>query len=150
MRVYLDCPNQGIVFLLFAAFAGCGSPGPFEYVKVSGTAHYDNGQPLPDSVKVRFKSLDAEAIGTAHPRIALAHLKNGVFEVVTSYKYGDGLIPGEHQVFFEQATDDAGNLFVPESYLRPSTSPLTINTADSPFEIKVPVPPPAAKKARRR
>jgi hypothetical protein len=43
-------------------------------------------------------------------------------------------------VAFFYVTDGAGKLVVPESYTKPGDSPLEVDTADLPLEIKVPRP----------
>jgi hypothetical protein len=60
--------------------------------------------------------------------------------VVTSYKYGDGLVPGRHKVAIEQVKDKNGRLLVPKELTNVATTPLEVNTDDAPFDIKVPKP----------
>jgi hypothetical protein len=116
---------------------GCkDSSSPFEYIPVSGKATYEDGTPIKAGIRLQFKSLDQNAIEAAHPRPALTTLDaEGRFENVTSYKYGDGLVPGKHQV----AILDADNL-VPQEYTNVNSSPLIVDTASLPLEIKVPKP----------
>jgi hypothetical protein len=122
------------------AISGCGSDSPFDYVPVQGKVTYEDGSLIPGSFQLRFQSL-APPIGTAHPRPAMAEVKSdGTFDVVTSYKYGDGLVPGRHKVVIAYATDAAGRSLVPEEYTTVMATPLEIDTADSPLEIKVPKP----------
>lgn len=117
---------------------GCGSGGPFDYVKVQGKAGYEDGTPIPGTVRLRFAAEDAPPVGAAVPRPALANVNSrGEFTEVTSYKYGDGLIPGKHRVAIE-ATDQAGKSLVPKEFASTITTPLVIHTDDSPLDIKVP------------
>jgi hypothetical protein len=126
--------------LLACAMSGCGSDSPFDYVPVQGRVTYEDGSLIPCSFQLRFQSL-APPIGTAHPRPAMAEVKtDGTFDVVTSYKYGDGLVPGKHKVVIAYATDAGGRLLVPEEYTTVLSTPLEIDTANSPLEIKVPKP----------
>jgi hypothetical protein len=125
---------------VFAAFAGCGSNEPFDYVKVQGTVTYDDGTPLPiKHFQLRFAS-EAPPKGNAFPRPAQTDVTDGKFDTVTSHKYGDGLVPGKHKVIFAYATDANGKLVVPAEYTEAATTPLEIDTADSPLSIKVPKP----------
>lgn len=131
-----------ISILVCCAFVGCGSQSPFDYVKASGKLTYEDGTPIPaKSIRLQFAAQDAPQIEGAHPRPAIANVNEaGEFDCVTSYKYGDGLIPGKHKVSVEQATDKAGQLLVPKEYASIGTTPLVVDTADAPLEIKVPKP----------
>jgi hypothetical protein len=122
--------------------SGCGGTGsPFDYVKVSGKLSYEDGTPIPaEGIKLVFDS-QAPPVGNAHPRPGSAMVSaGGAFQDVTSYKYADGLVPGKHKVSILYATDADGTLLVPADYTKASTTPLVVDTADSPFEIKVPKP----------
>jgi hypothetical protein len=121
---------------------GCGSGSPYDYVKAGGKLTYDDGTPIPlGSVRLQFAAQDAPAVEGAHPRPARANLNaQGEFDCVTSYKYGDGLIPGKHKVAIEQAADPKGKLLVPKEYTSLATTPLVIDTNDMPLELKVPTP----------
>lgn len=78
--------------------------------------------------------------GTSRPRPAKASVANGSFSEVTSYKFGDGLVPGKHRVAIVYANDKSGKSLVPADYVDISKSPLVIDTADAPLAIKVPKP----------
>ena len=41
---------------------------------------------------------------------------NGEFDCVTSYKYGDGLVPGTHKVVIQAANERDGKPVVPKEY----------------------------------
>lgn len=128
----------GMMLLL----SGCGgSNSPFDYVKVSGKLSYEDGTPIPaDGIKLVFDS-QAPPIGDAHPRPGTVMVGvDGQIKDVTSYKYADGLVPGKHKVSILYATDADGNPLVPAEFTKASTTPLVVDTADSPFEIKVPKP----------
>jgi hypothetical protein len=119
---------------------GCGGNGPFSYVSASGSVHFEDGAPLTVG-KVIFKPL-AEAKGAAHPRSGGANLDSeGRFRSVTSYKPGDGLVPGKHKVAIMFAVDEKGQSLVHPDYTNMATTPLEVDTADGPFEIVVPRPP---------
>ncbi|MGL4512475.1 MAG: hypothetical protein ACRCT8_05235 [Lacipirellulaceae bacterium] len=125
------------VAMLCGITAGCGSGSPFDYVKASGRVVYEDGQPLPMG-KVVFAS-EAPPVGNAHPRPGSAPIgADGTFASVTSYKPDDGLVPGNHKVAIMFAVDEQGNHLVPPQYRSIDTTPIEVDTADTPFEIKVP------------
>jgi len=129
----------GEMLLIAAAVLGCGSGAPFEYVPISGKVVYEDGSPV-TAGKVHFVS-DAPAKDGMHPRTATAYINSdGTFDSVTSYKPGDGLIPGKHKVAIMFATDLNGKSLVPKKYESMVTSPLVIDTADAPLLIKIPKP----------
>jgi hypothetical protein len=121
---------------------GCGSGGPFHYQEVQGTLTYEDGTPIPSGgIQLKFIALDVAAVEDSHPRPAIANLDaQGEFPCVTSYKYGDGLVPGKHKIAILGAKDNHGKLLVPKECTHVTTTPLIVDTADAPFEIKVPRP----------
>jgi hypothetical protein len=132
-----------IVLIVCICFlAGCGSGSPFEYEKVSGKITYEDGSPIPGGgLRLRFIAEEPPKVENAFPRPAFADVDaQGEFSCVTSYKYGDGLIPGKHKVAIEKAGSPDARAPVPKEYLAINTTPLVVDTADSPFEIKVPKP----------
>lgn len=129
-----------LVVLVCLPCAGCGSGSPFKYVRVSGKVTYDDGSPIPGGCRLIFNALDAAPVGNAYPRPGLANVnEKGEFENVTSYKYGDGLIPGKHKVVIQASNERDGKPVVPKEYTN-DQSPLVIDTDDSPLDIKVPKP----------
>jgi hypothetical protein len=129
------------VLALTVLNVGCGSRGPFKYVLVSGKVSYDDGSPIPGGCKVVFTSQDAAPVGSAFPRPGIANVDaQGVFDCVTSYKFGDGLVPGKHKVVIQAANERDGKPVVPKEYANVETTPLVIDTANSPLDIKVPKP----------
>jgi hypothetical protein len=122
---------------------GCGSGSPFDYEKVSGKVTYEDGTLIPGATRLQFIAQDAPAVEGASPRPAVANVNpQGEFDCATSYKYGDGLIPGKHKVAIDSGGDPTKKVPVPKEYLSPSTTPLIVDTADAPLEIKVPKPAP--------
>ena len=136
-----SCPYLGFLLSLLSALtAGCGgSSSPFDYVKVSGKISYEDGTPIPaQGIKLIFDSL-APPVKNAHPRPGSVTVgPDGQFSDVTSYKYADGLVPGKHKVSLLYATDANGKLLVPREYTQGNTTPLEVDTADAPFDIRVP------------
>ncbi|MBX3427225.1 MAG: hypothetical protein KF688_16220 [Pirellulales bacterium] len=124
------------------AALGCGPQAPFQYIPVSGRLTYEDGQPIPASgIRLGFAVQDVEPRNGAHPRPAEAVVNAaGDFSSATSYRPGDGLIPGKHKVAIYYATDAQGKLLVPKDYAHASTTPLVVSTDVLPIEIKVPRP----------
>jgi hypothetical protein len=135
MRLFLLCCCGLLI--------GCASGSPFEYEKVSGKITYEDGTPIPGGgLRLRFISQDAAPVDQAYPRPAFANVDaQGVFDYATSYKHGDGLIPGKHKVSLERDSDLNSQPAVPKEYLSINTTPLIVDTADAPFKIKVPKSP---------
>ena len=131
-----------LLALLCCSVVGCGSGSPYDYTKVSGKITYEDGSPIPGGrLRLRFVALDAPQVENAHPRPAFANPNiDGEFDSVTSYKYGDGLIPGKHKVAIEVGGAPSSVSPVPKEYLSSSTTPITVDTNKSPFDIKVPRP----------
>jgi hypothetical protein len=118
---------------------GCSSGNPFDCVPVKGKVVFEDGSPLTTG-KLFFRPL-APAQGTAHPHAGMADLaSDGTFDSATTYKYGDGLIRGKHKVSIAYATDAQGNSLVARDYLDMMTTPVEIDTADSPLTITVKKP----------
>lgn len=116
--------------------AGCGQAGPFDYVPVSGHVVFEDGTPLAVG-RVIFQPL-AEPVDGAHPRAGAADLdSSGNFSSATSYKPGDGLVPGQHKVAIMFAVDEDGRALVSKEFTRMTTTPLVVDTDDSPFTITV-------------
>jgi hypothetical protein len=120
---------------------GCGSAGPFDYVRASGKITYTDGSPIPGSYKVFFYS-ESPPVGNAHPRPGIADVDaQGNFACVTSHTYADGLTPGKHKVSLSIGGMDAsGRPKVPAEYTDPATTLLEVDTKDLPFDIKIPKP----------
>jgi hypothetical protein len=138
-------PRSPFVMIAAAlvALAGCGDSGPFEYMPVSGTLTYEDGAPIPaGGVRLAFKPQDVQPVDGNYPRPAMADVdEQGNFARATTIKYGDGLVPGKHQVAVYYATDKDGNLLVPQEYTHFGTTPLVVDTGDDGvIEIKVPRP----------
>lgn len=132
------------MFVTFAVFlAGCGESAPFEYRKTSGSIVYEDGQPIsPDGFELYFVPQVESSDGQIFPRTAIAHVDgSGKFSEVTSYKYGDGLIPAKHKVFLKIGPGADKKPRVPKEYLSIEGTPLIVDPAESDFlDIKVPRP----------
>ena len=134
--------QRAIFILVFVFLVGCNSNSPFNYVKASGKITYEDGSPIPaGGMELRFSALDAPKLEKAYPRPAVARVNDkGEFDLVTSYKYGDGLIPGRHKVSIDLGSGPDTKPLVPKEYRSIATTPLEVDTASLPFDIKVPKP----------
>jgi hypothetical protein len=127
--------------MLMIALTGCGSGNPWSTVEVSGKITYEDGSVIPaQSIKVFFASQAPPADAKTFPRQGSVGVNtaDGSFDKITTYKYGDGLIPGKHKVVVT-AYDGGRDLSpkVPKEYTTVATTPLEIDTADVPLEIKI-------------
>jgi hypothetical protein len=120
---------------------GCNrNADPFQYVHVQGKVTYEDGQPLPLEVHIKFFSIGGSLDAKTHPRAgrATADKTTGAIGVVTSNHYDDGLVPGRHKVILLGGN---GTLLPPSvaapEYGDPDRTPLEVDTAKQPFELKV-------------
>lgn len=139
-----------VLLMLLSSSVGCGSGSPFDYVKVSGKLTYEDGTPIPsEGVILTFVPQEVEAIDEKfYPRSGVAYPSaDGTFEVVTSYRYGDGIVQGKHKVLvsvrgmsFSQPGKGKKKQAEPlfdKAYTSQETTPLEVHTDDAPFVIQV-------------
>jgi hypothetical protein len=78
-----------------------------------------------------------------YPRKGIADVNaDGTFDKVTTFKYGDGLIPGKQKVTVLASEGsvrgtDVVSKKVPTEYASGTTTPLMVDTADLPLHIKI-------------
>ena len=131
-------PRAAILCLLM--LAGCGSRDPFSYVQVSGKVTYEDGSLIPaDPLVLTFYPQSAPLDEKTHPRIgtALVDKTTGTFSSATSHKADDGLVRGKHKVTLTSPADPLVPAIVSAEYTDPATTPLEVDTAVLPFELKV-------------
>jgi hypothetical protein len=111
-------------------------------VSVSGKVTYEDGSPIPVT-KLYFYSLQPPIDGM-HPRPATVGVgPDGSFSDVTTYKYADGLVLGEHKVAL------FGDLKkLPKDCTDPTKTPLRVQITDSGQVLEIKVPKPAFGRAR--
>lgn len=115
-------------------------------MKVYGKVSYDDGTPIkaPEEIKVKFISENAPAVDEkTHARMAGALLNpDGRFDTVTTHTFGDGILPGKHKVLVFVVDDRNQPIegFVPPEYGDPAKTPIEVDTAKLPWEIKVKKP----------
>ena len=133
--------NLGI-FLCIATFllAGCGSE-PFKHVQVSGTLKYEDGSLIPaELIELTFVP-QAEAVDAkTHPRPGRVSVdvSTGEFSGVTTHKPRDGVVAGKHKVKITayDASQQVSKA-IPAEYTDVSTSPLEVDTANTPWNITI-------------
>ena len=127
---------------LLVLLAGCGSADPFDYIPVSGTVKYDDDTLIPaQHLIVTFQPLEGTIDKRTRPRSADANVnvENGTFAAATSHKYGDGIVPGSHKVTVRAFDAEMNPLpIIPKRYTLVSETPLEVNAAERPFDIRVP------------
>ncbi len=140
--------NRGFAFLsrvffaatfstMIIAIGGCNRE-PFDHVKVRGKVSYEDGSLIPAkrlTVKFIPQTPSNSTAMTPRPGDAIVDAKTGMFDRVTSHTPGDGIVVGDHKVLIV-----GGGSLVPEEYTRPETTPLKVNSKDSPFDFKIKKP----------
>lgn len=136
--------NSTLVAVVLVAFAGCGNKDPFSYAKVSGKVVYEDGSLIPvDSIMLTFYPQGGELDAKTRPRPgkATVDVNTGEFHNITSNRLNDGLVRGKHKVTLRAG--DGQSLpaeLVPPEYRHPFETPLLVDTAESPFELRVKKP----------
>ena len=125
-----------------ALLAGCGSPEPFELVKVSGRITYEDGTLIPaegNYVRLTFYSQAPPLDSKTHPRPGTAEvdLQDGTFSIATTHRWGDGLTAGKHKVVVSTTVLQQVPKGVPPEYNDMTKTPLEVDTAQQPFELKI-------------
>lgn len=137
-------PALAGTLLALASFltAGCNSSvNPFGVVPVEGKVTYEDGSPIP-GVAVQFipQALPIDAKTVPRPGVA-GIADDGTIEQVTTYDYGDGIVPGKHKVIVKSKTGNGQRTnAVDPIYSSVDSTPLVVDTAEVPFGIKVPKP----------
>ncbi len=126
---------------LVVLLAGCGSGDPFSYIPVSGKVTYDDGSLIQyEGVKLTFIPQTAPLTPNTFPRPGIATLDpaTGEFHEVTSHTFNDGLVQGKHKVTLSTVSrSPLPPSVVPREYADPEKTPLLVDTAEQPFDLKV-------------
>lgn len=125
------------LLVVTSSVLGCGDTNPFRMEKVTGRVVYEDGSVIPvDSIAIRFDSLTPPLDAKTHPRPGFAFTNpDGTFQQVTSHKANDGIVRGKHRVSL--AVADGEQAPIPEVYRSPQTTPVEIDSANSPLEIRI-------------
>jgi hypothetical protein len=130
-----------IAALFLPLLSGCGAREPFTYVKVHGKVTYDDGTLIPvDPLVLTFYPQDNTPKGKDSPRPGMAAVDktSGRFDSVTSHQVGDGLARGNHKVILTSPGPvPLSAAVMPPEYGDMNRTPLEVDTANSPFELKV-------------
>ena len=131
---------------LLAFLAGCGAKEPFQHVPVSGKVTYDDGSLIPvDGLMLMFIPQTGPIDPKTYPRpgTAVVDKATGTFSSATTHKANDGLVRGKHKVtLFAPNNRPLTPSVVPPEYGDPAKTPLEVDTANQPFELKVRKPKP--------
>lgn len=145
-KAALGSPRMRMANVTFAVcmgfIVGCGaSDTPFGIVEVEGKVTYEDGSPIP-GVSVQFVPQTPPLDPKTVPRPGVAGIADdGTIEQVTTYKYADGLVPGKHKVIVKSKTGNGQRTdAVDARYSSSDTTPLMVDTAEQPFDIKVEKP----------
>ncbi|MGO9107741.1 MAG: hypothetical protein ACLP9L_00780 [Thermoguttaceae bacterium] len=133
--------SLGLIFLLILATAvGC-TRQPYACVPVSGKVTYEDGSLIPaDRIRVMFVPQAPPIDPKVHPKdgAALVDVKTGAFASAMTYSANDGIIAGEHKVVIHCFSGGQRRMdLVAGEYGDPKRTPLTVNTSQSPFDLKV-------------
>ena len=112
-------------------------------MKVTGRVTYEDGTTIPaDSIEIWFASQAPPVDEMTHPRPAKAavNVSDGSFSKITSHKPGDGVVKGKHKVAIFAYQDGEISDAVPKEYVNAATTPLVVDTAEAPWEIKIKKP----------
>ena len=128
--------------LVLGSLSGCGGDA-YDTVDISGTVTYEDGSLIPaEQIMVEFNSQQKNLDEKTYPRIGKAevNVKDGKFDVVSTYNFGDGVIVGEHKVVVKAYQNGApSHKFFPKTYSDVTTTPLKITVgAEREFPIKLP------------
>ena len=142
LRIRTPVATLGVVsFLAILAAAGCGSNEPFTHVPVSGLVTYEDGSLIPvDTLALRFVPQSKPVDPKTHPRpgMAIIDKATGKFTSATSHKANDGLVRGKHKVVLTSMGETPLlPSIVPPEYCDPAKTPLMVDTADTPFDLKI-------------
>jgi hypothetical protein len=134
----------GLFLLVLGTAAGGCHREPFAYVPVSGKVTYEDGSLIPaDRFRVVFRSETPPVDTRTNPPAGIAEVdvKTGVFAGAYTHRYPDGIIRGWHHVILQPMRHDKVDAsLVPPEYLDVKTTPLRVNSDQSPFDFKIPKP----------
>lgn len=129
------------LMIIGSSTLGCGSGNPYALVPIEGKITYEDGTPIPN-LQLSFKSTEPPLDGKTYPRPTTTTIADdGTIEYATTNVYGDGIIAGEHKVIVQSRNAKmAITKDVPIKYGKEQTTPLTVNTAEMPFNILIEKP----------
>lgn len=130
-----------IVLVGLVAAVGCGSNEPFSYRRITGTVKYDDETLIQaDRLEVTFHPQTPPKDPKTYPRPGVADVdrSTGTIQEITSHKYGDGVVAGEHKVTVQTyGSDGQPTDILRAEYTDVSTTPLTYSTSDRSATIRL-------------
>ncbi len=116
--------------LLSAGLAGCGSGDPYSTVSASGMIRYADGSLIPAArISLVFVPQVPAIDAKTHPRHATAevNVEDGTFSNLSTFQFGDGVIPGSQKVLVRAFDEQDGpSPAVPDKYGMAETTPLEV------------------------
>lgn len=122
------------------ASIGCGAKEPFSLVRATGKVTYEDGSLIPaEALNVIFISQAPPLDLKTCPRPGMATVEKGTgeFKNITTHKANDGLVLGKHKVFLGTPNGPLPPTVVPPEYCDAEKTPLEVDTAQQPFDLKV-------------
>ena len=125
---------------------GCGEKSPFTLVATSGRVTYEDGSPIPGPALLVTFWPQAEPLSPReYPRPAsgMTDAATGVFDCLTTVRYGDGATVGPNKVLIvSNGAEGQPTGAVPPEYASTDKTPLVVEVASGhgPYEIKIPKP----------
>ncbi len=118
---------QVLYLCLLAAMVGC-STEPFSYVHIQGDLKFEDGTSIPaEGWQLIFYPQVSAIDDQTHPKQGRAIVAvDGSYSEVTSHKYNDGVIRGEHKVVIKPSFGN--EQLIPSEYQDFSSTPLLLNT----------------------
>lgn len=129
-----------------ATLSGCGPSEPFSMVPVSGKVTYEDGSLIEaERISVTFVSQTPPLDKKTFPRPAQAsvNVADGTFDSVLHPSGADGIVAGKHKIKIQAfGPNDVPSPAVPEEYTDPATTPILVDSSESPFHFKIKKPSP--------
>jgi len=130
-----------VALLGLVAAGGCGRNEPFTYRSVRGTVKYDDASLIQaNRLEVTFHPQAPPRDPKTHPRPGVANVDvvTGTIEEVTSHRYNDGIVAGEHKVTVHTyGSDGLPTDTLRDEYTDASTTPLRYHTSDGQAVIRL-------------
>ena len=148
------CRVSGLLGLvaILVLLTGC-SDAPYDIVPIHGKVTYEGGALMPaDTIYVRFYPQVESLSAKVHPKPGSTELdtEDGTFALVSTAKYGDGVILGKHKVTVtvgDESPTGAGS--IPAVYADPTTTPLEIEVTGRNQEVVLKIEKPGQATKRR-
>jgi hypothetical protein len=130
--------------IALSLLSGCGSGNGFSTTQPSGKITYEDGSLIPAAgMQLRLKSLASDDPNVT-PRTGMisVNVADGTFNGGMTYKPDDGVIAGKHKVGISLTGKPGQDIrkLVPKDYISAASTPVEVDTAELPWDIKIPKP----------